>query len=147
MRLNGILDKKKMEVRLVDGLILLQKMEEDIMEQEIKNMNEYNPRYTKRGALKWQKINNGKHPKKEYPLIAIEKIKLKPNKQYTFFEDTYNRAKEQYEATHEFIPVNLRAEDRRLRSGYEFYVLAKELGLKKIPYIEFRRATQKPKKR
>ena len=111
------------------------------MEQVIKNMNEYNPRYTNRGALKWQKINTGKHPKKEFPMIAIEKIKLKTNKQYKFFEDTYKRAKEQYEETHEFIPVNLRAEDLRLRSGYEFYVLAKELGLKEIPYIESRDAS------
>lgn len=117
------------------------------MEQIIKNMKEYNPRYTRRGALKWQKINTGKHPKKEFPMIAIEKIRLKINKPYKFFEDTYNRAKEQYEETHEFIPVNLRAEDLRLRSGYEFYVLAKELGLKEIPYILYRDASisHKPK--
>ena len=34
------------------------------MIQEIKNMDEYNPRYTKNGALKWQHINDGRNKKR-----------------------------------------------------------------------------------
>ena len=44
------------------------------MIQEIKNMDEYNPRYTKNGALKWQHINDGRNKKKEFPMIPLDKI-------------------------------------------------------------------------
>ena len=44
------------------------------MIQEIKNMDEYNPRYTKNGALKWQHINDGRNKKKEFPMIPLDKL-------------------------------------------------------------------------
>lgn len=102
------------------------------MHNEIKDMREYNPRYTERGYLKWQKINTGKHPKKVYPLIPIDRIRCFCHK---YNEEVLQESRKQYQASGELIPVRLRNYDYRLWGGYEQYLLAKELGIKEIPYI------------
>lgn len=102
------------------------------MIQEIKNMDEYNPRYTKKGALKWQRINDGKNKKKEFPTIPLDKLMIGKHKVNEENLESYRR---QYEQTHEFIPVLIRNYDFKLKSGYESVVLARELGMTEVPYI------------
>ena len=102
------------------------------MIQEIKNMDEFNPRYTKNGALKWQRINDGRNKKKDLPMIPLDKITIGKHK---CEEENLKAHREQYERTHELVPVLLRNYDYKLKSGYELIVLAQELGLKEIPYI------------
>lgn len=49
------------------------------MIHEIKTMSEYNPRYSEHGQLKWQKINDGRHPKNsliQLILIKLQSIKI-----------------------------------------------------------------------
>lgn len=104
------------------------------MIHEIKNMSEYNPSYSARGQLKWQKINDGKHPKKQFDTININEIKIDKNK---LDADTFDRSKEQYEQSHELIPIFLREYDNQLMSGYEQYILAKALDITEIPYIPY----------
>lgn len=102
------------------------------MIQEVKRMDEYNPKYTKNGALKWQRINEGKHKKKEFPTIPIEKLMIGKIK---VDEENLKSYRRQYEQTHEFIPVLIRNYDYKLKSGYESIVLAQELGMTEVPYI------------
>lgn len=102
------------------------------MIQEIKNMDEYNPRYTKNGALKWQHINDGRNKKKEFPMIPLDKIVIGKRK---YEEENLKAHREQYERTHELVPVLVRNYDYKLKSGYELILLAQELGMTEIPYI------------
>lgn len=78
------------------------------MIQEIKNMDEYNPRYTKNGALKWQHINDGRNKKKEFPMIPLDKLIIGKHK---YEEENLKAHREQYERTHELVPVLLRNYD------------------------------------
>lgn len=104
------------------------------MIHEIKNMSEYNPRYSEHRQLKWQKINDGKHPKKQFNTININKITIYKN---NLDAGTFERSKKQYEQSHELIPILLRKYDNQLMSGYEQYILAKTLGITEIPYIQY----------
>lgn len=104
------------------------------MIHEIKDMTQYNPSYTEKScALRWKKINDGKNKKKVFPTIEIDKVKVHNMKKIN--EETLQKSREQYERTHELIPVLLRSYDYRIISGREQYALAKELGVKEIPYI------------
>lgn len=81
------------------------------MIQEIKNMDEFNPRYTKNGALKWQRINDGRNKKKDLPMIPLDKITIGKHK---YEEENLKAHREQYERTHELVPVLLRNYDYKL---------------------------------
>lgn len=102
------------------------------MLQEIKNMDEFNPRYTKNGALKWQHINDGRNKKREFPMIPLDKIVIGKRK---YEEENLKAHREQYERTHELVPVLVRNYDYKLKSGYELILLAQKLGMTEIPYI------------
>lgn len=108
----------------------------------IKPMNEYNPVYID-GILHWKKIGEktGKlnRKKKQYPMISLDKIIL--DEQYPIDQEVLEASREQYNQTHELIPVYL-SYDMKLLYGYEQYLVAVEQGSNQIP---FQRAT-KPKK-
>lgn len=104
--------------------------------QEFGNMKEYNPWYHADGTLVWKKIGEktgrkGKRKQKKCPTIAMDKIIL--DKDYPIDSELMNKSVEQYKQTHELIPVFL-SFDFRLISGYEQYLIAKDLGRKKVPF-------------
>lgn len=103
---------------------------------KVMNMNEYNPVWYADGTLVWKKIGaktgrKGKRRKKQMPCISMRKIRL--DNAYEVDEEILEASRKQYKTTGEMIPVYL-SYDFRLLKGYEQYVLAKELGMKKIPF-------------
>lgn len=111
-------------------------MENDFVKESVMDMREYNPDYHADGSLVWKKIGEktgrkGRRKKKVYPSISIEKIEL--NDTYEINEDVLEASREQYKESGEMIPVFL-SYDLKLLQGYEQYLLAKELHMKKIPF-------------
>lgn len=110
----------------------------------VMNMKEYNPHYHVDGTLVWKKIGaktgrKGRRKKKQMPSISIDKIQLVDT--YEVDEKILEDSRKQYETTGEMIPVYT-SYDFCLLKGYEQYVLAKELGLNKIPF-QRRKMTKK----
>ena len=104
---------------------------------DIRDMNEYNPRYTqKQKALKWNKINDGRNKKKQFQTIEIKNILITKKAKQKVEEENLKAFREQYIRTHELIPVLLRPYDHKLLRGYEQILVAQELGITEVPYIE-----------
>lgn len=104
---------------------------------DIRDMNEYNPRYTeKQKALKWKKINDGANKKKQFHTIEIKDILITKKAKQSVEEENLKGFREQYMRTHELIPVLLRPYDHKLLRGYEQILVAQELGVTEVPYIE-----------
>lgn len=101
---------------------------------ELRNIKEYNPVYHKDCTLSWLKIGEkvGKHfrEKKTYPSINLDKIVVPDD--YQVDQQVLAESRALYAETGEMIPVYL-SYGFDLIGGYEQYVLAKELGLSKIP--------------
>ena len=112
----------------------------------IKSMDKFVPYYTsKEQALKWKKLGLSKHSP-QYPMIKIKDIIITKGNKEKYEEENYNKFKQQYEETHKLIPVLIREGDHKLFKGYEQILLAKELGITEVPYIEKRyNITRKPK--
>lgn len=100
----------------------------------MKNIKEYNINYHRDGTIEWRRIGEmvGKHPrkKKNFPVVDISRIAITEG--FPVNESILVQSRELYKQTQEMIPVFL-SFDFRLIGGFEQYVLAKELGLKKIP--------------
>lgn len=114
---------------------------------ELKDIRLYNADYHKDGTLVWREIGSrtgSKHPKKkkQYNEIPIEKIQLPDS--YDVDERVFQESKELYAVTNQLIPVYL-SFDFRLISGFEQYELAKQLGIKVVPFLR-RRAGRKEQK-
>lgn len=111
-------------------------VEKDFIYDKIMDVREYNPSYHADGTLVWKKIGGktgrkGKRKKKIYPSIGIEKITI--SDECKINESVLEASRKQYEESGEMIPVFL-SYGLKLLQGYEQYVLAKELGLKRVPF-------------
>lgn len=115
---------------------------------EIKNMNEYNPEWSKDGTLNWKKIGEktgkkGIRKQKQYNHMDIDKI-IVPNGM-EIDGAVLEASRKQYKKTHIMIPVFL-SYGFVLIAGYEQYVLAQELGLNKIAFQRVTKMTQRETK-
>lgn len=110
---------------------------------DIRDMNEFVPYYTPEAkALKWKKSKT----QKKYPVIETRDIIVTQKDKQKFEQENYNAFRLQYEKTHKLIPILVREYDHKLLRGYEEIVLAKELGITEIPYLEKRyNIARKPK--
>jgi len=113
----------------------------------MKNIKEYNINYHKDGTIEWKRIGEmvGNHPrrKKNFPSIDITKIAITEG--FHIDESILEQSRALYAQTQEMIPVFL-SFDFRLIGGHEQYVLAKELGLKKIPAQRITKPNETEKK-
>lgn len=103
---------------------------------DIKDMREYNPDYHADGKLGWKRIGKktgakGHRKKKTYPQINIDKIIVPDSKNMD--ENILEKSRVQYQKSKQMIPVFVSC-DFHLISGYEQYVLAKELGMNTVPF-------------
>ncbi len=100
----------------------------------LQDIRKYNAVYYKDCSLNWLEIGakEGKHVrrKKTYPSISLDKIIVPDN--YQIDKDILDESRKLYAETGEMIPVYL-SFGFELIGGFEQYVLAKELGLSKIP--------------
>lgn len=97
----------------------------------IKNMNEYNPSYSKAGKLLWNEISEYR-PKIKFDTISIDKLKTY---KYSIDPEILRLSLEQYMRTNELIPIQMRLYDNLVQSGHEQLILAETLGITEIPYI------------
>lgn len=100
----------------------------------LQDIRKYNAVYHKDCSLNWLEIGakEGKRVrrKKTYPSIGLDKITVPEN--YKIDDDILDESRKLYAETGEMIPVYL-SYGFDLIGGFEQYVLAKELGLSKIP--------------
>lgn len=97
----------------------------------IKDMNQYNPSYSKSGKLIWNEISEYR-PKIEFKTISIDKLKTYS---YTIDTELLRASLEQYMRTNELIPIQMRLYDNLVQSGHEQLILAETMGITEIPYI------------
>lgn len=100
----------------------------------LQDIRKYNAVYHKDCSLNWLetgvKVGNHIRKKKTYPSISMSKVIVPDGLEIN--TDVLNESRRLYAITGEMIPIYL-SYDFKLIAGYEQYVLAQELGMKKIP--------------
>lgn len=100
---------------------------------EIRNINEYEPKYWADGSLHWEE------PRKHRPRGRIEIGDIILPSDYKIDKDVLEQSRAMYQHTKRMIPVYLSMYNV-LIGGFEQYVLAQELGMKTIPFMRRNKA-------
>lgn len=107
---------------------------------EIKNINEWEPRYWADGSLHWMP------PKKQKKLNRIRMDQIDLPKEYVIDSDVLEQSRAMYEQTHRMIPVYINRFNL-LIGGFEQYLLAQELGKKEIPFMRKNKVKDKEQRK